>query len=223
MASTERKTTQVSFCPHCGHDSPQSLLKVHSFQTTCSHGEFFTFAKCETCGNPLIYSSHLRWYVEKIRKQGAFYHCLHSRYLVYPVPEKLHQGIPANVARFYMEAQRIKYTAANSFAASIRRCLEMVCNDRGASGDTLNKQLAELKAKGDIPTVLAEMTDIIRLLGNSACHDDIEIDAGFVDTIDEFFRAVLDYVYVRPFQVNEIRTKFERARNAKKAIAGKVS
>jgi len=221
--STESKPTQVAFCPHCGHDAPQSLLMVHSFQTSRSHGEFFTFAKCETCGLPLIYQRQMRWYADKIRTQGAFYYDLHSRHLLYPEPRKLHESIPPKVRRVYAEALRIKHAAANSFAASIRRCLEIVCNDRGASEDTLTKQLAKLKAKGEIPQVLAEMTDIVRLLGNSASHDDIEIDAGFVDTIDEFFRAVLDYVYVRPFQLAEIRMKFDHAKMAIKSIAGKVS
>lgn len=67
------------------------------------------------------------------------------------------------------------------------------------------------------------MTDVIRLLGNSASHDNVEIEASFADTIDEFFRAMLDYVYVRPFRVSEIRNKFELAKNAKRAVAGKVS
>lgn len=219
--STDSKT-QVSFCPHCGHHSPQSLLKVYCIRTSNSHGEFDTFAKCDTCRNPLIYRSNLR-FAEKQRKLGAFYYGLQIRDLLYPKPGKLHQAVPPKLARYYMEAQRIKESAPNSFAASIRRCLEIVCNDRGAGEDTLIRQLDELKAQGDIPPVLAEMTDIIRLLGNSASHDNVEIDASFVDTIDEFFKAVLDYVYVRPFQVSEIRSKFEQAKKLGKAIAGKVS
>lgn len=63
---------QVSFCPHCGHDSPQSLLKVHCFQTGRSDGEFYTFAQCETCRGPLIYHNQLR-FGEKQRRLGAFY------------------------------------------------------------------------------------------------------------------------------------------------------
>lgn len=218
--SKDRKTTQVSFCPHCGHDAPQSLLDVHCFQTARARGEFYTFAKCETCCGPLVYLSELR-FAEKQRKLGAFYYGLSTRDLLYPKPDKLHEAVPPKVTRCYMEALKIKETAPNAFTGSIRRCLEIVCNDRGAADDVLVKQLAELKTKGEIPPILAEMTDVIRLLGNSASHDDIEIDAAYVDTVDEFFRAVLDYVYVRPFQINEIRTKFEQAKKAKKTIAGK--
>ncbi len=67
------------------------------------------------------------------------------------------------------------------------------------------------------------MTDVIRLLGNSDAHDDVENDAGFVDTIDEFFHAFLDHVYVQPSKIKEIQTKFEQARKVQNAVAGRVS
>jgi hypothetical protein len=223
MGARKIEKTQVSFCPHCGHDSQQSFVTVDAVQTSTSYGDFQTVAKCGTCSNLLIYATSLRWHSPKTQEFGAFYQGLHSRDLIYPRPDNLHRAVPEAIARQCLEAAKIKNIAPNAFASSIRRCLETVCSDRGASDATLQKQLAELEAKGDLSQGLAELTEVIRLLGNSAAHDDVEIDATFVDTIDEFFRAVLDYVYVRPFQVKEIKAKYEHAKKARKSVVGRVS
>jgi hypothetical protein len=51
------------------------------------------------------------------------------------------------------------------------------------------------------------------MLGNIGSHAaDIAVDPSYVDTIDEFFRAVLEYVYVAPFKVAEVKASLDAAR-----------
>jgi len=66
-----------------------------------------------------------------------------------------------------------------------------------------------------VPAVLAEMTDLLCLLRNMGSHDDeLPVGPEYVDIIDEFFRAVVEYVYVAPYRVNDVRTQLEAARRA---------
>lgn len=215
MSRTD-EARKVGFCPHCGHMAPQSLLTVYFDKVTHHRADFFTFAICDTCQNPLIYFNEMRL-GEKQKKLGVFYYGLNSRDLAYPKPDVIHRAVPEKIVRWFTEALRIKGAAPTAFAASIRRCLEMVCHDRGALKGALTEKLADLADKKEIPPALSGMTEIIRLLGNAASHDDVSIEAEFADTIEEFFRAILDYVYVRPHQINDIKVKFDQAKKKLKA------
>jgi hypothetical protein len=213
---TVEKVRQVAFCPHCGHDSPQLLLTLDFERVGYHHGDFFTFVICDTCGCPLIYLTRLRL-GKKHKERGAFYYGLRASELVYPKPDAIHRAVPEKITRSFAEALKIKRTAPTAFAALIRRCLEMVCHERGAVKGVLAAKLNDLAAKGDIPPALAGMTEVIRDLGNTASHDDVEIEAEFADVIEDFFRAILDYVYVRPHQIKDIATKLGQARKKMQA------
>jgi hypothetical protein len=55
-------------------------------------------------------------------------------------------------------------------AIMIRRTLEDVCHDRGATGDSLKKRIESLGTQVVLPQPLLEGLDSLRLLGNDAAH-----------------------------------------------------
>ena len=58
------------------------------------------------------------------------------------------------------------------------------------------------------------MTDILRALGNIGSHAGEEtILPEHVDVIDEFFRAVIEYVYIGPFKVREFKASLQQMKN----------
>src|SRR5207244_12819413 len=115
--------------------------------------------------------------------------------------------------RIYDGAAKIKRRSADAFANQSRRALEALCNDRGADANNLAQKLRQLSERSEIPLVLAEMTDILRLIGNIGSHnDDISVGPEFVDVIDDFFRAVVEYVYIAPHRVEQVRQELEKAR-----------
>jgi hypothetical protein len=58
------------------------------------------------------------------------------------------------------------------------------------------------------------MTDVLRLFGNMGSHDNLSVAPEYVDVIDDFSRAVVEYVYVAPYRVNEVRMQLETLRRA---------
>jgi hypothetical protein len=135
--------------------------------------------------------------------------------LVWPQTITLHHSVPQRIRDVYEEATRIKQRAPNAFANQIRRSLEALCNDRGAAGRDLKDKLRQLSERGEIPSVLAEMTDVLRLFGNLGSHDDeVSVGPEYVGIIDDFFRAIVEYVYVAPHRVSEVRTQLAAARSA---------
>jgi hypothetical protein len=89
----------------------------------------------------------------------------------------------------------------------IRRSLEIVCNDRGLSAGNLAKRIKILSDRGEIPPVLSQATDLLRLIGNIAAHgSEQSVHALQVRAIDDFFMAVIEYLYIAPRRISD----FER-------------
>ncbi len=203
----------VAYCPHCGNTAPQTL------QGTCSHlhnadgAHHFFFTQCQSCLEALTYR-HIdsRNSVPEI-SHGQF--DLSKYELVWPKPSGLHDCVPPLVRKIYAEAAVIKTRAPNAFANQIRRSLEAVCKDRGAASKTLAQNLTDLAQRGEIPQTLTEITDVLRQLGNVGSHaGDDDIAPEYVDVIDDFFRAIIEYVYIAPHKVSQFKARLAYAQGA---------
>lgn len=93
------------------------------------------------------------------------------------------------------------YTAA---AMMMRRTLEEICFDRGASGNDLKEKIKMLRNKIVIPQELFEGMDELRLLGNDAAHIESmefsnvgkeEVEAG-IEFTKEILKAVYQYSHL---------------------------
>ena len=202
---------QVGFCPHCGNKSPQKLIHIQSTNDTGwiieDDEEYdltvvYFVASCETCNHILVYRA-----IEDIPDDKFFTFAN----LEYPELGELHVAVPKMVSKIYSEALRIKSLAPNAFAVQIRRALEALCEDRGAKSGVLQKMLNDLSSKGEIPSTLMEATDLLRLLGNIGAHaTEDTVQPWQVRTIDEFFRTVVEYVYVAPSKIKEFRESMSK-------------
>jgi len=209
------ETINVAFCPHCSNTAPQRLIHVQPYRSygynldgsktdddilACA----YFVAECLTCREILLYLAE-----GDIPPDGSFV----DAGLHWPAPGLLDESVPDSVRRCYAEAALIKNLAPNGFAGQIRRALEALCQDRTATGRTLHDRLRWLVEKGEIPPVLAEMTDILRLIGNIGVHSsDVQVQHGHVGPIDEFFRAIIEYVYVAPKKISKLRDSLEGKR-----------
>lgn len=205
---------KVMYCPHCGNKAPQRLVhSQHYFEkgwdlkrgTEDDHPWSSFVTVCETCGHLLVYDNPGDQFTEE-----EFHYCD----LEYPKSGQLHSSVPTKIARVYEEAFRIKEVAPNAFAVQIRRALEAICEDREATGGNLQKKLDHLTQKGDIPQVLSEASDVLRLVGNIGAHGiDESVHPLQVIALDDFFRAIVEYVYVAPSKLEEFKERMQQFRS----------
>lgn len=222
MSSERSNFKVIQFCPHCGNETPQDVVDVRSSSETArvfaeldwgeeiqEHVTYLT-AVCGTCNSVLVYCSGIECFgdPELIDMNDAI--------LVYPAVRGLHRSIPDEISKLYWNAYRIKKIAPDAFVVQIRRALEAACNDRGARGTDLKKKLSDLSSKGQLPTILLEVADKMRDFGNAAVHEaDESIRMWQANTIDDYFRAVVEYIYVLPSKLDEFRDSLDKL-NARK-------
>lgn len=137
----------VCHCPHCSNSAPQILKGncTHLHNPDGAHNFFLT--QCQTCAEALLY--------RHIDPRNSGPEVSHGRFdltqyeLVWPKFRELQECVPITVRRIYAEAISIKSRAPNAFANQIRRALEAICKDRGATSRTLAQSLNELTHRGE--------------------------------------------------------------------------
>lgn len=203
----------IAFCPHCGNRAPQKLVYIQGYENRwfSEDGEesdrgsvpmnTYFVAVCETCSEVLIYSDAVGDNTSETFSDSQ---------LLWP-KSGLHKSVPRTIADCYLEAERIRNLAPNAFAVQIRKGLEAICDDRGAGQGNLQERLKELVSRGEIPATLAKMSEVLRVLGNLGAHaTDQGIKQVLVWAMDDFFRAVVEYVYVAPSKLEDFQTRLDR-------------
>jgi len=199
------------FCPHCSNRAPQRLIHTQRYMEkswSVSNGKedmapWSTFvAVCETCGHVLLYDNPGDQFEDKEFHYGS---------LDFPRSSHLHSSVPEAVSKAYEEAYRIRSIAPNAFAVQIRRALEAVCADRGETRGNLAAKLRNLSNKGEIPPVLSEASDILRLLGNIGAHGlSGSVHPLQAYALDDFFRVIIEYLYIAPSKIEDFRARMKK-------------
>jgi hypothetical protein len=95
-------------------------------------------------------------------------------------------------------------------AIMVRRTLEEICSDRGATGDNLKARLRDLRSKIVLPAELLDGMDELRLLGNDAAHVEAltfnQVSKPELDIAIEFTREVLKALYQYSSLLQKIRS-----------------
>ena len=125
-------------------------------------------------------------------------------------------GVPAPILNAFQEA--ITCHSNQCFTASaimIRKTLEVICDDRQATGKNLKSRLQDLGGKIMIPKELVEGMDELRLLGNDAAHIEAKtFDQTGKDEIEisiEFTKEILKAVY----QYDDLLSKLRKLKKDK--------
>jgi len=215
-------------CSHCGNVALQILAHEHSalllFDTVGEDNlvEDFDFQTyiCSTCKGLNLYGG---FRIEKERNDFSEYPSLYpvgSSLLPpsYLVPRR--ELIPRKLITMYQEIWHLKRRTPVAFVAQIRRALELICDEQNANGVNLASKLQSLTRKGVFPGYIGDLTDLLRLIGNIGAHDSTSfISVWDAESIDDFFRLLVEYVYVLPAKieiVHQLATKTKKSATHKR-------
>jgi len=132
-------------------------------------------------------------------------------------------NIPEGIKKVLDEA--ISCHSISSFTASaimIRRTLEEICKDKGATGKNLKEKIKSLSQKIIIPQELISGMDELRLLGNDAAHVEANVFEHIGETelkvainfTKEIIKAIYQYSSLLA-ELKELKKKRESATDKK--------
>jgi hypothetical protein len=212
----------IIVCYHCGNRTPHRQLNMHVGRVVYEHiGDdkyekpfvFFSLA-CGTCEGLSVFGGFENDAFSGPSSESPnplSFRRLYPRGPDVQPPEHTvtpSSPIPEPVRRAYDDAWPLRHINPTAFANQIRRALEFVCKDRGATGRTLAEQLRDLSRRAVFPAELADTGDLLRQLGNIGSHaSDHRIDMWDAELADELFRMILQYVYLVPAHVTRMKER----------------
>ena len=207
----------ITQCGHCGNKSCMEVVTSYDatrsftdpFGDTYDAGDVWELVLCPVCSGINLRQVNVHWGAEpEIGRRAAR--------VVYPSTGKSFAGLPPAIDSAYHAALKVRHVDANAFAVLLRRVIEGVCLDRGASGRNLYDQLNDLAKKGEIPVQLAEMAHQLRLFGNIGAHfGEEDVTCADAALLDDLCGAVLEYVYVAPGWLDKLKSRLEELKGAK--------
>ena len=191
-----RGTKISTRCPHCGHNGV-----FESLGNDISVGNNNKTLGIRRCPNEKCFGHLFFVYITQSKE-----------IITYPshtIPfEK--EGIPDKVLNAFQEV--IICHSNNCFIASaimIRKTLEEICSDKGATGENLYLRLHNLCSEIVIPEELRKGMQELRLLGNDAAHIDSntfnEVGENEVKISIKLTKEILKAVYQYESLVRELR------------------
>jgi len=135
---------------------------------------------------------------------------------VYPTPHVNYKGVPEMIRDSFEAAVKTKGIDCSVCLLALRRTLEMICKDKLAEGDTLEKKIQDLINKKVLPGMLNDACWIIRQLGNEAAHaDTVRFYKNEVEQVIEYVAVVINYLYSLPIRINEHKNEIELRKSSK--------
>jgi hypothetical protein len=121
--------------------------------------------------------------------------------------------------KLYEEVWPLRHRAPAAFVGQVRRLLEFVCEDRKAAGRSLFEQLRHLVTQGTLPGYFTSITDLLRVVGNMGAYaTDEDLSRWDAELIDDFFRSVVEYVYVAPAKIRRMQERLRPSSDPNKPL-----
>jgi len=204
-------------CGHCGNKVP--MLRVAHYADSINHldektgqtweeSDCYELLKCPACNK-----IELRSYAwnDGMDPWDVVYKPL------YPVASKIPLGLPPEIKKAYVETLKVRNVSANAYGGLIGRVVELVCEDRRASGKDLFNKLRDLADKGEIPSKLVAVADKLRIFRNVGAHAALgELTEKEVPILESLTCAILEYVYSAPFLAEQAKNALDHLKRRKR-------
>ena len=158
---------KVFLCQHCGNENRMDLVCENRIDKENDNWDYFNLIKvyrCSVCLKATI--TELDYFSEDYNFGDTV-----PENIIFP-PNELsdEKVVPKVIIQAFKSSQRVRPIDKSIFLMSIRRTLELICNDNEASGRTLENKIQDLADKGILPESLRSASDFTRILGNRGAH-----------------------------------------------------
>ncbi|MCH7905524.1 MAG: DUF4145 domain-containing protein, partial [Armatimonadetes bacterium] len=186
-------------CLACGNETPHQILAEHteSVWDEDSREEIgirtYLFVCCGTCREVAVHHD-----------EGE------TTQSLWPLNAYLGPAVPKTVQKRYRDALTVKKRLPSAFAVQIRRALEAMCTEQGVSERNLAQALTALVKQLDLPAFAVDMARVSRQLGNKGAHDGPDVTEQEAATLEDFFLALVEYVYIGPAKLRSYRAALSK-------------
>lgn len=213
MKNLDLAKEEVIKCFHCGNETLMSQKGKYSWGTRDIEYEDFEFLyEYELFACPVCHKVTLREiYSDEtmiVPHPDGLMRQYRDKTILYPINSIENNSIPIKVKEAYEAALKTKSIDKYVCLLALRRTLELILIEKGAKKWGLKDKIEEIAEKGILPDTLKEASSLTKILGDSAAHDkEIEIDQQDVESMAEFVKFIIEYLYVVPDKINSYKER----------------
>ena len=127
----------------------------------------------------------------------------------YSAGRNLNQYVPEKYAQLFQESEEVNNISPRASATLSRYLLQMLLHEElQIQKKNLEEELTELERRGNIPTKLVTMLQVMRRVANFGAHpkkstnsnEIVEVEEGESTVMLDLLEEVFDYIFVKPKQ-----------------------
>lgn len=206
MYKSNADEEEIIKCFHCGNETIMKKVGEDSWGSRdLKHSDFDFFYQYEMFACPICHKVTLReTYGDETMIEGYENPVYgNEKNILYPLNSIDSASVPEKIKNAYEAALKTKGVDKYIGLMALRRTLELILKDQGATKWGLKGKIEEIAAQGKLPDTLKEASALAKLLGDTAAHDkELEVDNYDVEAIAEFLGFIIEYLYVVPDKIN---------------------
>ena len=215
MKSNDIHTDEIIKCFHCGNETPMKKVGEYSWGSRdIEEAEFDFLYKYHLFACPVCHRVTLR---QTYTDETMIHYCNYTdityydeKNILYPLSSVESTSVPVKVKEAYEAALKTKSIDKYVCLMALRRTLELLLKDKGATKWSLKDKIEEIAKKGLLPDALKEASSLAKMLGDTAAHDkDMEIEQYDVEAMVEFIGFIIEYLYVVPDKINTFKERLD--------------
>jgi len=217
--TNKKKEQVIEQCFHCGNKGLMDVVATHNkrfggtYVTDCGEIEndlmedfIWQVLSCPVCCFVTL--------IQKYTCEGNYNPYINTQIydieILYPENKINLNNVPKNIASSFESALKIQNINSDLTLISLRKTLELICNDKNAKGRDLKSKINYLIKDNIFPEEFNDAYWIVRHLGNKAAHtDETGIHTRDVKAIINLLYVIINYLYVTPHNMKYLKEKLE--------------
>jgi hypothetical protein len=208
--------SEILECSHCGNRTPHTkvldYVQPMLFDEIDNHRYLEDYAwsgyACATCGGLNLYGDFVKYPASKSLARAKLYprgcDLLPPSHVLSPA-----DPIPPRILAVYEEVWPLRHRSPSAFIGQVKRLLQYVCVERNAAGTTFLEKVQQLVIQDVFPGYFPATTaDLLRKIGDMGTRvPDDDLNVWDAELVDEFFRSVVEYVYIAPAKIKRMQQR----------------
>jgi len=119
--------------------------------------------------------------------------------------------LPKTVQDAFASALKVRNADLGACSIMLRRALEIILIDQGATAWRLEGKIKEVAEMGRLPESLKEASLFAKAFGDSVAHGkELIPDKNDINSLVEFIQYIIDYLYIIPAKIEQFQAKINR-------------
>mgnify|MGYP000999961210 CR=1 FL=1 len=204
---------KVIKCYHCGNETLMNNVGEYQYNNMedCDFQFSFTYKlfACPICYNVTLLETYGDETMVKPSVNGDYEWFTEDK-ILFPVNSLDNNIMPQEIKETFEAALKIRNIDNNACLIILRKALELILKDKGATKRNLVGKIEEIASKGILPEVLSEASKFAKIMGNLAAHErNTNVDSSDVSTVLEFITYIIEYLYVLPYKIQCYKERIE--------------